>query len=104
MSATAQAHHPHEFRCTDCGHNVVTFYRSPDDPDRCAICRFVRSQPAEDREAIRSRVYDLESWEYWTMVGSYRDNELPERRCDACNTPYRGPAVYCCHRCATADA
>jgi hypothetical protein len=33
----------------------------------------------------------------------YRDATFPERPCNHCGTPYRGPAVYCSHRCAVAD-
>jgi hypothetical protein len=34
----------------------------------------------------------------------YRNDRFPERACDYCGKPYRGPAVYCSHDCATADA
>jgi hypothetical protein len=35
---------------------------------------------------------------------AYRNNAFPERACDHCGQPYRGPAVYCRHECALADA
>ena len=35
---------------------------------------------------------------------AYRDDSYPERRCDYCDKPYRGPAVYCRLDCALADA
>lgn len=34
----------------------------------------------------------------------YRDDDCDERACDRCGTRYRGPGVYCCRRCALADA
>ena len=34
----------------------------------------------------------------------YTDAGFPERRCDYCHRPYRGPAVYCSYACAVADA
>ena len=34
----------------------------------------------------------------------YRDPSFPERKCDRCEKPYRGPAVYCSLKCATEDA
>jgi hypothetical protein len=34
----------------------------------------------------------------------YRDTDCPERACDHCGTPYRGPAVYCSLACVLADA
>lgn len=34
----------------------------------------------------------------------YSDPTFPERRCDFCGLPYRGPAVYCSLECALADA
>jgi len=35
---------------------------------------------------------------------AYRDHRFPERLCDHCGKPYRGPAVYCSLECAIADA
>jgi hypothetical protein len=35
---------------------------------------------------------------------AYRDDKFPERACDHCGKPYRGPAVYCSLECAVADA
>ncbi len=35
---------------------------------------------------------------------AYRDNTGPPRACDHCGKEYRGPAVFCCHACATAAA
>jgi hypothetical protein len=35
---------------------------------------------------------------------AYRDDHFPERNCDRCGKPYRGPAVYCSLDCALADA
>jgi ribosomal protein S27AE len=32
------------------------------------------------------------------------DEAFPERPCDRCGKPYRGPAVYCSLTCALADA
>lgn len=32
----------------------------------------------------------------------YRDSSQPERNCDHCEQPYRGPAVFCCLRCTLA--
>jgi hypothetical protein len=36
-------------------------------------------------------------------VDAYRDDAFPERDCDHCGNPYRGPAVYCSKACAVAD-
>ena len=35
---------------------------------------------------------------------AFRDDSFKERKCDHCEQPYRGPAVFCCHACAMADA
>lgn len=35
---------------------------------------------------------------------AYFDNRCPERKCDYCRRPYRGPALYCCLAHAEADA
>lgn len=35
---------------------------------------------------------------------AYRNERCTERRCDYCNTLYRGQAVYCRLACALADA
>jgi len=34
---------------------------------------------------------------------AYRNNSRGQRACDKCGTLYRGPGVYCSHRCALAD-
>lgn len=34
---------------------------------------------------------------------AYDDPTYPERNCDFCGLPYRGPAVYCSLECATDD-
>lgn len=36
-------------------------------------------------------------------VQSYVDPSFPERQCDYCGKPYRGPAVYCSLICAVDD-
>jgi hypothetical protein len=38
------------------------------------------------------------------LEASYFDDGFPERECDHCGKPYRGPAVYCSLECALADA
>jgi hypothetical protein len=35
---------------------------------------------------------------------AYVDESYPERNCDRCGKPYRGPAVYCSLDCAVQDA
>lgn len=37
-------------------------------------------------------------------IARYHDPTWPERQCDYCQRPYRGPAVYCSLICALADA
>lgn len=37
-------------------------------------------------------------------VDGYRDPYWPERDCDRCGKPYRGPAVFCSFACAIGDA
>ena len=39
-----------------------------------------------------------------TPEEAYRDDSFPERDCDHCGKPYKGPAVYCSLHCAMADA
>jgi hypothetical protein len=39
-----------------------------------------------------------------TRPNPYRDDSFPERDCDHCGKPYRGPAVYCSLDCAVSDA
>lgn len=53
-----------------------------------------------------SRLDDVELDTIFGMVRAralYRDANCPERLCDNCHKKYRGPALYCSHRCATAD-
>jgi hypothetical protein len=35
---------------------------------------------------------------------AYFDDSFPERACDYCGRPYRGPSIYCCLAHAQADA
>lgn len=50
--------------------------------------------PLSDRiTAFANKVTDL-----------YRDDSFPERHCDECGRPYRGPAVFCSLKCALAAA
>jgi len=46
---------PVEFRCTDCGWNVVAFsYVEAPPPLRCATCNWIATLPPEDREPVRA--------------------------------------------------
>ena len=49
---------------------------------------------------FRARVEACQS----QVRASYHDDSYPERNCDYCQRPYRGPAVYCRLECALADA
>jgi len=54
-----------------------------------------------------ARLSDGEVQEIAGLVRSraaFRDPSRPERECDGCGQPYRGPGVYCSFRCAQADA
>jgi hypothetical protein len=53
------------------------------------------------------RLNDHEQRELLSLLVSrsaYRDDRCAQRKCENCGEPYRGPAIYCCHACATADA
>lgn len=61
-----------------------------------------------DIEAIAAAAELLRS-AGWTCkppdpAAAYFDNSFPERACDYCRRPYRGPALYCCLAHAVADA
>lgn len=92
------------FDCTDCGSHVTRFWMFDGEPKRCYVCRFIREAPETDRHELRMRLMSLRQLQYWSQVGSYRDENYPERLCDHCEKPYRGPAVYCCQRCALTEA
>jgi hypothetical protein len=50
---------------------------------------------------------DFEQRELLSLLVSrsaFRNDSCEERKCDHCEQPYRGPAVFCCHACAMADA
>lgn len=47
--------------------------------------------------------YRRRSWRE-RAEAAYRDDSCPERACDRCGEPYKGPAVYCSLACAVADA
>lgn len=38
------------------------------------------------------------------LAAAYINSSYPERNCDYCGLPYRGPAVYCSFTCAISDA
>jgi hypothetical protein len=95
-----------EIDCQDCGlHCTIFGAEAGAKMTRCATCQFIRDFSApEEQEAVRARLYDEESMQYWREIGCYRDDTSPERACDHCQRPYRGPAVYCSLTCALADA
>jgi hypothetical protein len=74
------------FTCPICGR---TSHLPRDKAERfCVCCGFLEDvNPLTERARAR-----------------YRDASFPERACDACGKPYRGPAVYCSLDCAIADA
>lgn len=94
---------PHEFICADCGSQIVS-YAEVADPKRCITCHFIHNAPPCDRHALRLRLMDLPQLEYWNAVGCYRDEACAERHCDHCDKLYRGPGIFCCRRCALAEA
>lgn len=49
-------------------------------------------------------VWYVEARRRETVKLAYRDDAFPERPCDRCGQPYRGPAVYCSLTCAMLDA
>lgn len=57
--------------------------------------------------ALFGKLSDAEASELLSFVisrAAFRDDTWDERACEHCANPYRGPSVYCCHACATADA
>jgi hypothetical protein len=93
-----------EFSCMDCGAIVHRFWMFADEPKRCFVCRFIRDAAEPDRQELRTHLWDLQALNYWNQVGCYRDEACQERPCDHCGTSYRGPGVFCCQRCALAEA
>lgn len=66
----------------------------------CPRCGKISYHPKDIEQGYCGHCHD------WTSAAAraYRDDRYPERRCDHCDTPYRGPAVYCSLECAQADA
>jgi len=57
--------------------------------------------------ALAPRLSEEEAQAIWAIANSrasFRQPDYAERKCDRCDTPYRGPSVYCSHACAVADA
>ncbi len=95
---------PLEYDCQDCGVHVFSFgLREIPSPPRCQTCITIRELPRGERDEMRAHLYDLDAMTYWIKAGCYCDETFPERPCDYCATPYRGPSVYCCLDCAQAD-
>jgi hypothetical protein len=65
---------------------------------------------ADLRNMIAARLDNLDLIELAEVYGmvraraAYRDETSVPRRCDNCDALYRGPAVFCCRRCAIAAA
>ena len=99
---------------TEDGAEIVAFIAGSITPkaDRAALAP--SGQPSPPSFAARLGVWalfgklsDAEASELLSFVTSraaFRDDTCAERECDHCGNPYRGPSVYCCHACATADA
>ncbi len=62
---------------------------------RATVVRDLERLPLPELDTVRTlaRAY-----------ARYRDSSFPERNCDNCRKPYKGPAVYCCLGCALADS
>lgn len=75
-------------------------------PRATFLMRFANPEmSADDSEAMLRRILPpLPDRATDFARASYRDDSYPERLCDHCRTPYRGPAVYCTLECALADA
>lgn len=74
---------------------TATFLMSFDNPD----------MSLDDSEALLRRVLSpLPNRATDFARASYHDDSYPERACDHCHQPYRGPAVYCSLECALQDS
>lgn len=63
---------------------------------------FTRDQIIRDLHNLKPSELDIFAL-HVRALSRYRDPKFPERHCDNCQEPYRGPAVYCCFACALAD-
>jgi hypothetical protein len=72
---------------------------------QCPICERISHHPRDRAERFCVRCGFLDDPNPLTeRAAAYHDALFPERACDACGKPYRGPAVYCSLRCAIDDA
>jgi hypothetical protein len=72
----------------------------------CPICRRVSHHPRDRAErycGVCGFVDDVMAPTDRARA-AYHDDAMPERTCDNCGQPYRGPAVYCSLGCAIEDA
>jgi hypothetical protein len=56
------------------------------------------------RDRLPEQLASAESSFAAAAEAAYRDERCTERRCDYCNTLYRGPTMHCRLACAVADA
>lgn len=88
---------PEEFDCIDCNAHVFAYTGAQ---QRCLVCQWIHDRPdltekeiAEIRVITATPIYNI-----------YENNNYPTRECDRCGKLYKGPAVYCSHKCAMEDA
>lgn len=84
-----------------------------DDPGLISIPPPVPEWPVATREAMgavwrmASRLDESEIAHllgFVTARAAYRDDQCVEQKCQHCQKPYRGPAMYCSFACAVEDA
>lgn len=71
----------------------------------CPFCNAVSYNPHDILNGYCGRCHRFASDDPITAgAAAYHNDSYPERACDRCKRPYRGPAVYCSLACALADA
>jgi hypothetical protein len=99
---------PDGFICEGCGYTIYQFGEASPGP-KCYTCKFLDEYILDPR--VRGEMRALlgnqdrpHTEAYFCAALLYKNPDYPERRCDFCDTPYQGPAVYCSLFCATQDA
>jgi hypothetical protein len=86
----------------------IALLRRIDDANPTGLYRATFVDPdasADEAEARLHALVPLTPFRDTTFArAAYHDDSYPERACDHCGKPYRGPAVYCSFACAVADA
>ena len=101
-AAGSSSNHLPSFVCPRCG--AKSFNPNDIAARYCGRCHAFVDDPPHSPGVQKALDHFWQGLAKRRAEEAYRDDRFPERPCDRCGKPYRGPAVYCSLTCAIAHA